>query len=102
VSENQGDESLLDVLIALAQGKYSLWVSPDVCAVLQVLTYPQQKVLLVAYAGGQGLDAMAKAFEFAKGLARENKIDVVRVFGRQGWEKVLGIKRVGVILQVEV
>lgn len=101
VARNQGDESLLDVFIALAQGKYSLWIEPGVfAAVAQIVEHPRQKVATILYLGGSNMDAIKAGFEAFRVICRKGGIDVVRIWGRQGWERALGIKRVGVILQV--
>lgn len=103
VKVNQGDENMLDVLAALCRNQYSLWYVPGVfAAVVQTLRQPRQTVTTILYAGGEDTDAIRQSFEFGKKWAKENGIDVLRVWGREGWEKVLGLKRVGVILQVEV
>jgi len=102
VERNQGDENTLDVLIALAQQRYWLFYEPGVyAAVVQVVKHPQQSVATVIYAGGEGLDAIKHAFEASKKWAKDHNIDVIRVWGREGWEKTLGLERVGVILQVD-
>jgi hypothetical protein len=100
VAENQGDENLLDVLIALARGVYLLWYEEGKFAgVVQVAHYPRQKVATVLYCGGSGLTEIAQAFENGKLWAKANGIDVVRTWGREGWRRALGLKQVGVILQ---
>jgi hypothetical protein len=100
VRENQGDENLLDVLIALARGIYLLWYEEGQFAgVVQVSHYPRQKVATVLYCGGTGLPEIAKAFENGKLWAKANGINVVRTWGREGWRRSLGLKQVGVILQ---
>jgi hypothetical protein len=100
---NQGDENLLDVLIALARGQYALWYEAGKFgAVSRIERWPRQTVGTIVYLGGKDLQAIEDAFEEAKVFARANKIDVIRVFGRPGWERLLGMKRKGVILQMAV
>jgi hypothetical protein len=103
VQVNQGDENLLDVLIALARAQYALWYEPGkFAAVSRIERWPRQTVGTIVYLGGRDLQAIEDAFEEAKMFARANKIDVIRVFGRPGWERLLGMKRKGVILQMAV
>lgn len=103
VAKGQGDESLLDVLIALAQGKYSLWIEPGVfAAVAQVVEHPRQKVATILYLGGADMDALKAGFEAFRDICRKAGVDIVRIWGREGWERALGIERVGVILQCSV
>lgn len=100
IKEGQGDENLLDVLIALARGQYLLWLEDGKFAgVVQVIPYPRRKVATVLYCGGTGLQEIIEAFENGKLWAQANGISVVRTWGREGWRRALGLKQVGVILQ---
>jgi hypothetical protein len=97
--ENLGDENLLDVLIAIARGRYDLWVEQGKGAVVvQVTQFPRQKVATILYAGGE-LNSIVEMYQEAKKLARQYGIQVLRTYGRMGWEKALDLKRVSVILQ---
>jgi hypothetical protein len=99
VKVNQGDENLLDVGMGLERETYELWVEPDrFAAVVQISDFPRQRVCTILYAGGM-LEAFKEMYEETKRIAKERGIDVIRVWGRAGWEKALGMKRVGVILQ---
>jgi hypothetical protein len=96
---NQGDENLLDVGMAINEGRYELWWEKDkFAAVVQINDFPRQRVATLIYAGG-ALNAFRELYPEAKRIAKERGINVIRVWGRQGWERVLGLKRVGVILQ---
>lgn len=101
IAHNQGDENALDVLIAIARGHYGLWVDPHFAAVTQVVNYPRQRVLTILYIGGD-LSKIVPLFDEAKSWCRANKIDVLRTFGRAGWERVTGLERVGAILQSRI
>ena len=103
IDRNQGDENSWDVFAALCQGRYWLIHEPGKYAgVFQVMKHPRQTVCTVLYAGGNDLDAMKATFEAGKEFCRANKIDVLRVWGRKGWQKLLGLERKGVILQVAI
>ena len=52
--------------------------------------------------GGGDLLAIRGAFEEMKPWCKANGISVIRVWGRQGWERALGLDRVGVILHASV
>lgn len=98
----QGDENILDVLVSLACGRYLLWYEPGRFAgVVQVVQYPRQKVATIIYAGAAPghLEEMAEAVENGKAWCRQNHIGVIRVHGRKGWQRILGLVRKGVILQ---
>lgn len=98
VKYGQGDEDAVDIGVAIYNGRYDLWLHEKFAAVVQVVKYPKQTVATILYAGGE-LDALKWMYVEAKNYARENGIDVIRVWGREGWQKALGMKRVGVILQ---
>lgn len=101
IDQNQGDENLLDVLIAIARGHYGLWMDAHFACVTQLVTYPQQRVLTLLYIGGE-LDHILAMFDWAKEWCKQNKVDVLRTYGRPGWERVTGLSKVGVILQTEI
>lgn len=99
VKVNQGDENALDVIMAIERGLYELWWEPDkFAAVVQISDFPRQRVATILYAGGH-LKPIYEMYQEAKKIARERGIDVLRIWGRAGWERVLGLDRVGVILQ---
>ena len=103
IERGQGDENALDVLISIARGHYLLFHEPGKFALVgQVQNYPRQKVGVVLYCGGGDLLAIRDAFEEMKPWCKANGISVIRVWGRQGWERALGLARVGVILQESV
>lgn len=97
-----GDENIRDVFVALAREQYQLWTDgKSMAAVTQIQRYPRHTVFCILYAGGT-LDALYRAFEFAKGYAKQNGIRVVRVHGRPGWERILGLERRSTMAQVNV
>ena len=97
----QGDEDALDIAVAIYNGRYDLWLGDNFCAVTQVIQHAKQKVLTILYIGGE-LGSILAVFDWAKQWCKDNKVDVLRTYGRQGWERVTGMKRVGVILQEKV
>lgn len=98
-----GDENLSDVFLGLARGQYAMWHSPGKwAAVYQAFRYPRQTVVTILYAGGDDLDAMKFSWEHAHMECIRRGIEVLRMWGRPGWEKALGVKRVGVIMQTKV
>jgi hypothetical protein len=99
IKVNQGDENLMDVARALDRGDYELWLEPGkFAAVVQIQEFPRQRVALLLYGGGV-LESFLDMYGEAKRIAKERGIDVIRVWGRAGWERALGMKRVGLILQ---
>lgn len=102
VAYSQGDENLADVLGALWREKYALWTDGEsMAAIVQLVKFPRQLVLTIMYAGGS-LDACYRAFEFAKVFCKQRKINAIRVWGRPGWQKALGLEVIGAIMQVRV
>ena len=110
VERNQGDENIWDVLIAISRGLYFLWYVPGkFAAVVQVMRYPRQTVATILYLGGVDLvakgvatTALKEAFDFGKLWCLQNGINVIRTWGRKGWERALDMERKGVILQAVV
>lgn len=98
-----GDENSLDIFIRLARGDYALWYEQhQFAAVVQIVQQPRQRVATILYCGGRGLSAVQAAFHHGKAWAAANHVDVIRVYGREGWERALGLERVGTICQVVV
>ncbi len=104
IEYGQGDENELDVFMALAQARYALFHEPGkFAAVVQVAQYPRQQVATILYAGGPGqLESMRDALEATKPWCKQNGITTLRVFGRKGWERVLGMVKKGVVLQCDL
>ena len=97
VSQNLGDENLLDVLIALAQGRYSLWHEPGKCAlVTQIQEFPRQKIIVLIYAGApEGSGAVERfklLWEQERAALKAAGITRVRMYGLRDWGKVLGVE----------
>lgn len=65
---------------------------------MQIVEHPKQLVATILYVGGE-LDSLLTMYAEAKHYAKSVGIDAIRVWGRPGWEKVLGMKRIGLILQ---
>lgn len=99
-----GDESATDVLIRLARGEYACFHEPGRFAwVLQIQQQPRQKVCAVLYLGGKDLEAIMKAVhEHGIPWAQSQGCTSIRVWGRDGWQRALGMKRVGAILQLDI
>ena len=91
------------MLIAVARGQSTLWVERgQFAAVVQLQRYPRQRVLTITYAGGVSLAALVRAFRFARDWCAVNGVDVLRAYGRPGWQRVLGLEPVARILQTRV
>lgn len=103
IEHGQGDENALDVLIAIARGQYLLFHEPGKFALVgQIQTFPRQKIAMVLYCGGGDLLAIKKSFDDMQPWCKSNGIAAIRVWGRQGWERVLDLTRKGMILQMEI
>lgn len=98
-----GDEQLSDVFLGIARGYYGLWYSEgEFALVFQIWNYPRQRVGTIVYAGGDDLAAIVRAWDYAQEECVRRGIQMLRMWGRPGWEKILGAKRVGIILQARV
>lgn len=104
IGYGQGDENVLDVLLAVARGIYVLWWEPGKFAlVVQVQHFPRQRIGCVLYLGGSDLEAIKQAVrEDGLPWLRSQGVMALRVWGRKGWAKVLGMDQIGVILQSTV
>lgn len=97
VEQNLGDENLLDVLVALAQNRYSLWYEPQRCALItQIQEYPRQKVIVLLYAGAPEGSGAVERFKELWAQERESLrvagITRVRMYGLRDWGKALGVE----------
>jgi len=99
VARSDGDENALDILIAIARGNYALFAGEKCAAVAQLVRWPRQSVFTVLYASGEDLESCREAFEWSKNWCRANGVQVFRIHARAGWERALGFKRRGVILE---
>lgn len=106
IQYGQGDENADDILIALARGVYCLWYEPgEFAGVVQVFRHPRQTVATVLYAGGESnvlLKMKAAILKDGIEWCRANGISCIRIWGREGWERVLGIPRKGIIMQLDL
>jgi hypothetical protein len=98
-----GDENALDFLIGIARGHYLLFHEPEKFALIaQIQPYPRQKVITVVCAGGGDLEAIRKGFAESREWCKAQGITVLRVWGREGWQRALNMTRKGSILQLEL
>jgi hypothetical protein len=103
IEYGQGDEKLSDVFLGIARGTHGLWHSPGQwAAVYQIQRHPRQTVATILYCGGDDLSAIKRTWEYAQGECARHNIPVLRMWGREGWQRALGIERIGVILQKRI
>jgi hypothetical protein len=96
VEQNLGDENLLDVFIAIAQNRFSLWYEPDRCAlVTQIQEYPRQKVMALLYVGapeGSGAVTLLKLLlEQERAALKAVGITQLRAYGLRDWGTVFDV-----------
>lgn len=102
LEHGQGDESATDVLLSCARSQYLLVTDGEsMAAVFQYVKHPRQSVVTLLYAGGS-IDACYRAFEFAKDFFRSQGVQALRIWGRPGWKRVLGLETIGEIMQVRL
>jgi len=83
-----GTHTLDDVRTAIATGLMQFWPAPRGCAVTEIITYPQKRVLHIFLAGGE-MDQIVDMDESAAEFARQNGCTGMTIAGRKGWQKVL-------------
>lgn len=103
--------ALEDVKKEVLENQMQLWV---VCrqdnkkvlgvVVTQVLVYPRKNVLVICYAGGKlggevARETAAKLGDWAKS---KGDIKSIEIWGRPGWERVLGWERIHTVIRKQL
>ena len=80
-----------DILAMLLMERWQLWVSENGLAIsiMEVLAFPRKRVLLVRYAAGDQ-DTIVAGQSSLEDVARAYGCTTIEIFGRKGWERVLG------------
>lgn len=94
-----GDETLEALLCDLYDLSAQLWVSldqdevPRAFVVTRIVSKPTGKSLQIQYAGGRGPEHwLVEAREVLLDFARDTGCNMVELFGRPGWQRLLGVK----------
>jgi hypothetical protein len=103
VQYSDGKYSTEHVKKSLLSRKMQLWVyvNGDIksCAVTQISNYPLKNVCTILFAAGADLHEWLRFMPMIEEWARENKCDDIDIYGRPGWEKVLGWERIHVVIR---
>ena len=98
-----------DVRQAIRDGTMQCWIAHDgenilVVGITEVLCYPRRKVLGIPFVGAERgtLDHWIDHMEAMKAYAREMGCSAIRVWGRDGWVKMLNpdVKRLEADIEV--
>lgn len=87
--------SIEDVYTKLLEGNMQLWIFLDEkheiggCLITRVVMYPQMRVCEIVFGSFDDLDKYVHFYEVIEEWARENEVDVMRIYGRRGWTKKL-------------
>lgn len=102
--EEQGDETEESVLERLVRGHYALFYVPGKFAyILEVQQFPRQRVGVVLYLAGRDLAAIhAHATTIGIPWLRSMGCTKLRTYGRPGWAKIMGLAKIGVVLQSDI
>jgi len=98
LKRGQGEWAAEDILAALLVREMQLWVAYEgdcikAAGVTQVVYYPQKRVCDFLLAGGTGLRFWLKRKSLVLDWAKQQGCSHVRIFGRDGWGRVLGWKK---------
>lgn len=98
-----GKYSLESIKRALLRRDMQLWMyvrdGIKACGVTQVLKYPEKKVCVVMFAAGEALSEWINFDSLIEEWARDNQCDAIEIYGRPGWERVLGWERIHVVIR---
>lgn len=83
-----GTHVFSDIVQAVVEGKMQFWPAPRGCAVTEIVSYPQKKVLHIFLAAGE-LDQIVDMDDSAVEFAKINGCTGMSIAGRKGWARVL-------------
>lgn len=98
LARGMGEWAVGDILAALLVRDMQLWVAYrgetiKAAGVTQIINYPKKRVCDFLLVGGSGLRFWWKESDLIKRWAKQNGCSHVRIFGRDGWGRVLGWKK---------
>lgn len=94
-----GDETMDMLLSDIYDCSAQLWASldadhsPRAFIVTRIVSKPGGRSLQIQYAGGKGPDSwLTEAREVLLDFARTTGCNMIELFGRPGWQRLLGVK----------
>lgn len=102
---DDGRWTIESVYKSIQEKDRQLWVALDfgvrsVC-ISEVINYPGKKVCNIFLVSGD-IDFIVPLLGDFKAWAKSQGCSTVELYGREGWQRVLGWKRAGVILRKEI
>lgn len=98
IERRDGEFSIADVLRFIREREMQLWIARDsrirAAAVSQIISYPQLKVCLFAYLGGDGMRFWKQAQPLIEAWAKSQGCQEIRSAGRRGWARVFGLQEI--------
>lgn len=101
LAEGQGEYQARDVFDGVAKGLIQLWAGERSMVITQVSRYPRYRALQAIYGAGD-LEEIKAGLPTLLAFAKEQGCVAVLVFGRDGWARALGGKKVSTITRLEV
>lgn len=108
LEHGSGELEVRDILVSLTSGKMQLWIMGEagearVVGVTEIQEFPQMKICLILVCAGEGVHrAIPLLKEVLVPWARENGCAKVRLFGREGWQRMLkGWTKTCVVLEID-
>lgn len=103
VQYSDGRYSTDSVKKSLISRNMQLWVyaNNDIksCAVTQISNYPLKKVCTVLFSAGKDVGEWLRFIILIEEWARQNHCDDIDIYGRPGWERLLGWERIHVAIR---
>ena len=107
LERSMGEYEAEDIRAALEINDMQMWVAVDdekVIAVMvtQIVNYPRKRFCDLVLGAGTRLDEWKPGLRMIQDWAKFNKCDALRIFGRKGWVRSLGMAENFTVMSMEV
>lgn len=106
LAEGMGEWTANDILAAIKINEMQAWAAYDgkivAGMVTQILNYPRKRICDLILASGERMDDWVHWIGFIKGWAKNEGCHYVRVMGRRGWLRKLGMNEFYTVMGTEV
>ena len=100
---SDGKYSLLDIKKEIEEKKMQLFLAVDdgviAVGVTQISDYPQKRVLTIVLVGGSRMEEWLHLMNQLEAWGIDNGCEQIELYGRPGWEKVLGWEKTYIALK---
>jgi len=91
---SDGKYNLSDIKEGIESGRMQLFIAVDnfpiAAAVTEITDFPQKRVLSITLVGGERMEEWLHLMNQLEAWAKDAGCEQIELFGRPGWEKVLG------------